>query len=67
MIKDRRKPRARDLKLDLPGTPGPFNAITDVPGLTVGFTTKIESTRRPARPLPVRTCVTAILPHSTER
>ncbi len=67
MIKDRRKPRARDLKLDLPGTPGPFNAITDVPGLTVGFTTKIESTRRPARPLPVRTGVTAILPHATER
>ena len=33
------KPRARDLGLKLPGNPGSFNAITDVPGVEVGFTT----------------------------
>jgi D-aminopeptidase len=57
------KPRARDLGLPLTGTPGPFNAITDVPGVLVGQTT----IRRGEGPLvpgqgPVRTGVTAILP-----
>jgi D-aminopeptidase len=33
------RPRARDLGLRLPGVPGAFNAITDVPGVEVGFTT----------------------------
>ena len=33
------KPRARDLGLRFPGTPGKFNAITDVPGVEVGFST----------------------------
>jgi L-aminopeptidase/D-esterase-like protein len=50
------KPRARDLGLPLPGTPGPFNAITDVPGVEVGFTTLTD----PAQG--IRTGVTAILP-----
>jgi L-aminopeptidase/D-esterase-like protein len=50
------KPRARDLGLPFPGTTGPFNAITDVPGVRVGFTTLSE----PARS--IRTGVTAILP-----
>ncbi len=67
MTPSHRKPRARDLKLDLPGLPGPENAITDVPGLAVGVTTKIEAAPRPGRPLPVRTGVTAILPHAGER
>lgn len=50
------KPRARDLGLPFPGTPGPLNAITDVAGLTVGQCTLTD----PARNL--RTGVTAILP-----
>jgi L-aminopeptidase/D-esterase-like protein len=50
------KPRARDLGLDIPGEPGPFNAITDVPGVRVGMTTLIDEARG------VRTGVTAIVP-----
>ena len=49
------KPRARDLGIPFDGTPGPFNAITDVPGVAVGHTTLIEGNS-------VRTGVTAILP-----
>ncbi|MFC3613438.1 P1 family peptidase [Lutimaribacter marinistellae] len=37
-----RKPRARDIGLTFGGTPGPFNAITDVDNVTVGFETVIE-------------------------
>lgn len=50
------RPRARDLGLPFPGTPGPLNALTDVPGVAVGFCTLTD----PARDL--RTGVTAILP-----
>lgn len=55
--------RARGLGLPFPGTPGPFNAITDVAGVEVGYATIIEGDG----PLvvgqgPVRTGVTAILP-----
>ncbi|WP_027134632.1 DmpA family aminopeptidase [Geminicoccus roseus] len=60
------KPRARDLGLDLAGTPGPLNAITDVPGVAVGLATIREETPRPGRRLPVRTGVTAILPRGHE-
>jgi hypothetical protein len=35
------KPRARALGVAFDGTPGKLNAITDVPGVTVGFTTLI--------------------------
>lgn len=52
------KPRARDLGLPFPGTPGPFNAITDVPGVLVGFTTLTD----PA--INMRTGVTAIIPRA---
>lgn len=57
------KPRGRDLGLPFPGETGRHNAITDVPGVEVGFTTRIEG----EGPLiegqgPVRTGVTAILP-----
>ena len=52
------KPRARDLGLPFPGQPGHFNAITDVPGVMVGFTTLTD----PARAM--RTGVTAIIPRS---
>ena len=57
------KQRARDLGIPFDGTPGPFNAITDVAGVEVGMTTLIAG----EGPLkvgagPVRTGVTAILP-----
>ncbi|WP_436639805.1 P1 family peptidase [Microbaculum sp. FT89] len=50
------KPRARDLGLPFPGTPGPINAITDVPGVRVGFTTLTDPAKR------MRTGVTAVVP-----
>jgi D-aminopeptidase len=50
------KPRARALGLPFPGTPGPWNAITDVPGVQVGFATLTDPARR------MRTGVTAIRP-----
>src|SRR5947207_14410850 len=34
--------RARDLGVPFDGTPGKFNAITDVPGVEVGYTTLIS-------------------------
>jgi len=34
--------RARDLGVPFEGTPGARNAITDVPGVEVGFTTLIS-------------------------
>lgn len=49
------KPRARDLGVPFDGTPGLRNAITDVKGVEVGHTTRIEGDK-------VRTGVTAILP-----
>ena len=52
--------RARDLGITLDGTPGPFNAITDVPGVEVGMDTVIEDTDDPA--IAARTGVTAVLP-----
>ena len=35
------KSRARDLGIPLEGTPGPLNAITDLPGIEVGYSTLI--------------------------
>lgn len=57
------KARARDLGLPFPGRTGPLNAITDVAGIGVGFKTISEDVPRPGRKRPVRTGVTAILPH----
>ncbi len=56
--------RARDLGLDFSGETGPLNAITDVPGVQVGQTTRLEGEGglRPGAG-PVRTGVTAVLPH----
>jgi D-aminopeptidase len=55
--------RARDLGIAFEGEPGPHNAITDVAGVTVGYSTLIAD-------LPggkaVRTGVTAILPRGDE-
>lgn len=55
--------RARDLGWISSGMPGRWNAITDVPGVEVGYTTLISgegALRRGSGP--VRTGVTAILP-----
>jgi L-aminopeptidase/D-esterase-like protein len=57
------KPRARDLGIPFDGTPGPFNAITDVAGVTVGHTTLISGEGKlVVGKGPVRTGVTAVLP-----
>ncbi len=60
--------RARDLGLPFRGETGPYNAITDVPGVMVGMTTLIEGDGplTPGRG-PVRTGVTAILPRGFEK
>jgi L-aminopeptidase/D-esterase-like protein len=49
------KPRARALRLPFAGRPGRWNAITDVPGVEVGYVTLIEGDH-------VRTGVTALHP-----
>jgi D-aminopeptidase len=60
---DTKQIRARDLGVPFEGTPGKLNAITDVPGVEVGYATlisgegKLEVGRGP-----VRTGVTAIIP-----
>ncbi|MDK3019242.1 P1 family peptidase [Pseudodonghicola flavimaris] len=62
------KPRARELGVPLPGTPGGLNAITDVPGVEVG-TVELLSSRDPAlatRGIQVQTGVTAILPRGRD-
>src|SRR5438477_761783 len=55
--------RARNLGIPFEGTPGKFNAITDVAGVEVGYTTLIsgEGVLKVGEG-PVRTGVTAILP-----
>jgi L-aminopeptidase/D-esterase-like protein len=57
------RPRARDLGIPFDGVPGECNAITDVPGVEVGYATLVWG----EGPLivgqgPVRTGVTAVLP-----
>jgi D-aminopeptidase len=59
--------RARDLGLRFDGITGTFNAITDIPGVEVGYTTLIEG----EGPVeigkgPIRTGVTAILPRGKQ-
>jgi D-aminopeptidase len=55
--------RARDLGIPFEGAPGKFNAITDVPGVEVGYTTLISGDGKlEVGKGPVRTGVTAILP-----
>jgi L-aminopeptidase/D-esterase-like protein len=53
------KPRARSLGLRYRGVPGKYNAITDVPGVEVGYETLIKDTH-------VRTGVTAIHPRGKD-
>ena len=57
------KPRARDIGIPFNGTPGKYNAITDVKGIEVGYSTIISGNGKNIRGKgPVRTGVTAILP-----
>jgi D-aminopeptidase len=55
--------RARDLGVPFEGTPGKFNAITDVAGVEVGYATLISGEGKlEVGKGPVRTGVTAIIP-----
>ena len=57
------KPRARDIGIPFDGTTGKFNAITDVKGVEVGYSTIISGEGKNVRGKgPVRTGVTAIFP-----
>ena len=58
--------RARDLGVIVgSGTPGPLNAITDVPGVRAGHCTIVEGSGQLVRGRgPVRTGVTVVLPHA---
>src|SRR5256885_553010 len=59
--------RARDLGIPFEGTPGKFNAITDVPGVEVGYTTLISGEGKlEVGKGPIRTGVTAILPRGRD-
>lgn len=60
---DEPAPRARDLGIPFGGTHGPLNAITDVPGVTVGHSTVIEDHQNGSV---ARTGVTAILPRGED-
>ena len=59
--------RARDLGVPFDGTPGTFNAITDVRGVEVGFVTLVSGEGKlvPGKG-PVRTGVTAVLPRGRD-
>jgi len=57
------KPRARDLGIPFTGTPGTYNAITDVSGVEVGHSTIISGQgENLVGKGPIRTGVTAIFP-----
>ena len=64
------KLRARDLGIPFEGRPGKFNAITDVLGVEVGFSTLLEESKTGKPEVgqgPIRTGVTAILPRGKNR
>ncbi|MBF0279861.1 MAG: P1 family peptidase [SAR324 cluster bacterium] len=57
------KKRARELGIPFEGTPGPLNAITDVPGVEVGYSTIVAGKGKlVVGKGPVRTGVTAVFP-----
>ena len=61
------KLRGRELGLPFPGKTGKFNALTDIPGVEVGYCTRIEGNGHLEQGKgPVRTGVTAILPRGHE-
>ncbi|MGE5702062.1 MAG: P1 family peptidase [Clostridia bacterium] len=63
-----RKKRGRELGLPFPGKTGIYNAITDIPGVEVGYTTILEGEGQvePGKG-PIRTGVTAILPRGKQK
>ncbi len=61
------QPRARALGVPFAGEPGPYNAITDVPCVEVGYVTLIEGDGDlVVGHGPVRTGVTAVLPRGRD-
>ncbi len=61
------KPRARELGIPIGGTAGALDAITDVAGIEVGYTTIIEgSGKTVVGKGPVRTGVTVIFPRGSK-
>ena len=61
------KPRARDLGVPFDGTPGKWNAITDVAGVAVGHKTLISGEGKlVVGQGPVRTGVTAVIPRASD-
>jgi D-aminopeptidase len=61
------KPRARDMGIPFEGTPGAFNAITDVKGVEVGYTTLVSGDGKlVVGKGPVRTGVTVVLPQGKD-
>ncbi len=63
LVVDAAEPRARDLGIPFDGTPGTLNAITDVPGVTVGHSTIIEDYPNGSA---ARSGVTAVLPRGED-
>ena len=62
-----RQIRARALGIPFDGTPGPLNAITDVDGVAVGYSTIVSGEGKlEVGKGPVRTGVTAILPRGAK-
>lgn len=62
------KPRARDIGVPFFGTPGELNAITDVKGIEVGYSTLISGEgANIVGKGPVRTGVTAIFPRGRDK
>ena len=62
MMSDSSTTRARDLNIPFSGQPGANNAITDVPGVLVGYKTlSVDLPPDAGGPVAVRTGVTAIL------
>ena len=61
------QPRARALGVPFDGRPGPWNSITDVAGVEVGYVTLIEGDgEHVVGRGPVRTGVTAVLPRGRD-
>jgi L-aminopeptidase/D-esterase-like protein len=58
--------RARDLGVAFDGTTGPYNAITDVPGVRVGYSTIISDAAQMHGAQAACTGVTAILPRGDD-
>jgi len=64
---DAQTPRARDLGVPFSGTPAKWNAITDVPGVEVGYSTLISGQGKlVVGQGPVRTGVTVIWPRGKQ-